>query len=570
MKAIKKSVFALLAVLTVFFTPFSAIADSYSNMAYYFSSYDVEINVTEDNILQVTENIDAYFNQPRHGIYRNIPVKNSVGRTDGTTGQTSAKIRNIRCSDDYSPSLEDGSYVMQIGDEDVTLTGAHHYEISYDYNLGRDILDGADEFYYNIIGDGWDTYIQNVTFKITMPKEFDPALLGFSTGAYGTAGTDTIEYYVNGNEISGRFTADLAPYEAFTVRLELPDGYFYFNETAHTARIALMIVIPIICLLFVILIWAKFGRDKKVTEVVEFYPPEGMSSADVAFWRKGSFVNSDAVGLLIELANEGFLRINDYEHSDYYNGFDSYSIEYVKMYDGDDENKRIFFAGLFEGGRKSVTESQLENEFYVYLNSITSNYISMRTKVFSKYSLLWRAVCWAAVIVSFVINVFIIIGTFGTWDKIAAFAAGAVILIVSFVISFFVRKRTEEGFLNLQKIEGFKMFLETAEKEKIESLVCDNPEYFYDILPYAYVLGVSDKWIEQFENIAVEKPDWYYGGTLSGVGMFNFVERMLLSCESAMISVPQTSSSDGGGFSSSGGGGGFSGGGSGGGGGGSW
>lgn len=572
MKMIKKPAFILLAVLTACLVPFSAFAGSYSNTAYYFSSYDVEINVTEDNILQITENIDAYFNQPRHGIYRNIPTKNSVKRADGTTGQTNAKIRSIRCSDDYSTSLENGCLVMQIGDEDVMLTGPHHYEISYDYNLGRDILDGADELYYNIIGDGWDTYIQNVTFKITMPKEFDPALLGFSSGAYGTEGTDKIEYYVNGNEISGRLTSDLAPYEAFTVRLELPDGYFYFNESAHMARLALMIAIPVLCLLFVLLIWSKFGKDKKVDEIVEFYPPEGMSSADVSFWRKGSFVNNDAVGLLIELANEGYLRINDYEHSDYYDGFDGYSIEFVKDYDGGDRNKYIFFTGLFGGGRKTVTEGQLENDFYIYLNSITANYndYSMKTKVFSKYSLLWRIVCWIAVVISFAVDFIILTGTFGTFDKIAAFALGMVILIVSFVLSFFVRKRTDEGFLNLQKIEGFKLFLETAEKERIEELVADNPEYFYDILPYAYVLGVTDEWIAQFKDIAIENPDWYYGGTLTGVRMFSFVENMLMSCENAMISVPQTSSSGGGGFTSSGGGGGFSGGGSGGGGGGSW
>lgn len=48
--------------------------------------------------------------------------------------------------------------------------------------------------------------------------------------------------------------------------------------------------------------------------------------------------------------------------------------------------------------------------------------------------------------------------------------------------------------------------------------------------------------------------------------MFSFIENMLLSCENAMVSVPQASSG-GKGFSS---GGGFSGGGSGGGGGGSW
>lgn len=563
MKAFKKSVFSLLAVLIVLFVPFSAFANDYSFKPYYFSSYDVEINVTEDNILQVTENIDANFNQPRHGIYRNIPVKNSVQRADGTTGTTRAKISHVRCSDNYSSSFENSSYVMQIGDEDVTLTGPHHYEISYDYKFGKDIADGADEFYYNIIGDGWDTYIQNVTFKITMPKEFEPALLGFSSGAYGTEGTDKIEYYVNGNEISGRLTSDLAPYEAFTVRLELPDGYFYFNESAHMARLALMIAIPVLCLLFVLLIWSKFGKDKKVDEIVEFYPPEGMSSADVAFWYKGAFTNQDAVPLLIELANEGYIKIGSGRRRN------DYVIERVKTYDGSDENKHIFFSGLFENGRKTVTGDDLEEKFYTYLNRITVNYSSFenRHRVYSSSSLALRVLCWAASIICFALNIFIFIGTFGTVDKVIAFAVGELICFIAFITAFFVRKRTDEGHMNLQKIKGFKMFLETAEKERLETLVDENPEYFYDIMPYAYVLGVSDKWMKKFENIAINPPSWYYGyNTFTFHTMYHFMNSTVRNCSEAMTSVPQTSSS--GGFS--GGGGGFSGGGSGGGGGGSW
>lgn len=121
--------------------------------------------------------------------------------------------------------------------------------------------------------------------------------------------------------------------------------------------------------------------------------------------------------------------------------------------------------------------------------------------------------------------------------------------------------------MNLQKIKGFKMFLETAEKERLETLVDENPEYFYDIMPYAYVLGVSDKWMKKFENIAINPPSWYYGyNTFTFHTMYHFMNSTVRNCSEAMTSVPQTSSS--GGFS--GGGGGFSGGGSGGGGGGSW
>ncbi len=113
---------------------------------------------------------------------------------------------------------------------------------------------------------------------------------------------------------------------------------------------------------------------------------------------------------------------------------------------------------------------------------------------------------------------------------------------------------------------GFKKFLETAEKEKLEMLVEENPEYYYDILPYAYVLGVSDKWTKNFESIALEPPQWYGGTVFDRMIFWHFMNSTYNSAAASMTSAPQSSS--GGNFS--GGGGGFAGGGSGGGGGGSW
>lgn len=123
-----------------------------------------------------------------------------------------------------------------------------------------------------------------------------------------------------------------------------------------------------------------------------------------------------------------------------------------------------------------------------------------------------------------------------------------------------IKKRTKYGTEMLGKILGFKQFLEIAEKPKLEELVMEDPEYFYNILPYTYVLGVSNTWMKKFEDIALQAPSWYYGYTDFDVHSFNsFMNSTYSSISSAMSSS-----------SSSGSGGGSSGGGSGGGGGGSW
>lgn len=94
----------------------------------------------------------------------------------------------------------------------------------------------------------------------------------------------------------------------------------------------------------------------------------------------------------------------------------------------------------------------------------------------------------------------------------------------------------------------------------------EDPTYFYNILPYTYVLGVSDKWIKKFESISLQAPSWYDSpNAFDMVSFGTFMNSTMVSAQSVMSSSP---SSDSGGGGSSGGG--SSGGGSGGGGGGSW
>lgn len=545
--------------------------DNASYVPYFFTAYNVDINVNENNSFDITEHISTYFNEQRHGIFRTIPTRNQVKRTNGTSHSVKAKIKNIKASENCDVSIENGNYVLQIGDADTYVEGEHDYTIKYTYMLGEDQNNGFDELYYNIIGDGWDTYIQNVTFKITMPKEFDKSKLGFSIGNYGTVGTYDINYDVNDNIITGSVARTLQPNEAVTVRLELEDGYFYFNKALYNFKLALLVAVPALLFIIVIILWSKFGKDKKAVQTVEFYPPNGMSSADIAFWQSGLIANNEKLTpLLIELANDGYIQIEEVETKSKKKS--EFAITKLKdRYDGNDRAKEIFFNGLFKNGKRSkIYKSDLEDDFYLTLNIIRELYNKpeKRNKVFEAKSLYMRILAWVLCALSVFAVLFNFSNLFDSSQKYILTLVGIIICIISFVFSFFIRKRTDEAVDILGKINGFKNFLETAEKDKLEALVDDDPAYFYNILPYAYVLGVSDKWMKKFESIAVEPPQWYYGYYPYNYIMFShFMRDTINSASNAMVSMPVQSGS-GGSFSS--GGGGFAGGGAGGGGGGSW
>ena len=140
---------------------------------------------------------------------------------------------------------------------------------------------------------------------------------------------------------------------------------------------------------------------------------------------------------------------------------------------------------------------------------------------------------------------------------------------VNIALIAYMDKRTKLGVDYLGKILGLKQFIETAEKDRLEMLVKDDPSYFYKILPYAYVFNVTDVWSKKFESIAMEGPSWYHSNSNMNTFLFmNSFHRTMSTMNRSMTSVPQSRGSCGGGCG--GGGGGFSGGGFGGGGGGHW
>lgn len=138
-----------------------------------------------------------------------------------------------------------------------------------------------------------------------------------------------------------------------------------------------------------------------------------------------------------------------------------------------------------------------------------------------------------------------------------------------------IRKRTAYGEMLYSQIAGFKEFLLLAEKDRLEILIESNPSYFYDILPYAQVLGVSSKWVEKFRYLVIDPPNWYYCHDTFTVDSFYqrysaTNDKINRSMTDSLRSSSPAGGGGGGGFSSGGGSSGGSSGGGGGGGGRSW
>lgn len=658
----------VLSIISIFFVNNTKAEEIKGNYFYYIENYNVEIKVNENNSFDIKEKIETNFTYPqKHGIIRKIPIVNSIERTDGTKSSNRSILSNVNVNNEFTRYKEDNYYAIKIGNPDIIVTGIKLYEISYNYNIGKDPLKDIDEFYFNIIGNEWDTKINKVNFKITMPKDFDSSKIGFSYGIKGATRNEKVNYEVIGNEIIGSLDEVLNFYEGLTIRIELPNNYFENNGLSNIFYNYLPYLLIVLFALISIVIWLIFGRDGIVVEPVEINVPDDLNSLEIGQLYKGKANEKDVISLLLYLANKGYIQIIEPDLSNISTST-FFVIKKTKYYDRSNFYEDLFLKGLFENSKKAdkivlnnvtvdlndtsdiVTSIELNNVFYQTINYIlsiinsrenlktsikTSTGKTMFIKLLISISILiinikpyfeiyqinimnffyyfisfdsgTMPIVYLLVFAFFlffatynsIINfenknrqiqskgykVALIIMFFIFWIGylflmytfvfktntlyINGFIIGTICIYIMFFMIHIMPKRTFYGKQIYGRIKGFKRFLETVEKENLIKYVEENPSYFYDILPYTYVLGISDLWIKKFEDIAINPPSWHVGSLNYKNSSNNFMK----SAERSLTSKPRGSSSSGYSSSSSGGGssgGGSSGGGSGGGGGSSW
>lgn len=168
------------------------------------------------------------------------------------------------------------------------------------------------------------------------------------------------------------------------------------------------------------------------------------------------------------------------------------------------------------------------------------------------------------------------VGIFAFSNSVPVFTMPLLFLIITINIVFYIllKAPTVEGRKIMDQIDGFKLFLSTTERYRINQLNPPNktPELFEKYLPYAIALNVESEWGNQFNDVLKAAgidpnhyhPSWYVGSaafTTAAIGSFGSNLSSSLSSALSSASVSSSSSASGGGGSSGGGGGGGGGGG---------
>lgn len=407
--------------------------------------------------------------------------------------------------------------------------------------------------------------------------------------------------------------------------------YFFRDNRA----VLLAIMAALFVLAYYLVVWHRFGRDpQKGTIVPLFTPPNKLSAASMRYIMKMGYDGKAFAAAIIDMAVKGFLEIGlkdgVYTLKRIAESDEALSQEERKLakklfspfWAVELKSSNHYIVRPAAEGLKADLKKSCEKTYFLtntgyFIRGLILSVVCLLPAIIVRpaermsvaiFMLIWLSIwsigvsalgvqvfsLWKGVFMQaanrslflggalalslfglpFFIGEIVGIGVLAYALSPAVFALIAIIAVINIVFYRLLKAPTFAGRMVMDKIEGFRMYLGAAEKDRLRVLHPpeETPEIFEKYLPYALALDVEQEWAEKFSGIlrkAAEagkeySPSWYHGVTLSSVGLSGFASGLSSGFSGAISSAssaPGSHSGSGGGGSSGGGGGGGGGGG---------
>lgn len=605
-------------------TPAAYAAGAYD---FEFTEFNVTYDIRADRTMDVTMDLGVHYKgYDSTGFMHDIPVNSgdrvrrvsayALDRTGGTEHSVTYKVRQ-----EFKDFI-----TVDIGDNSKKTGQTQYYRIKYEYAITKPADKNA--IFLNAVGFGSEAPMQNVTVVLNLPD-------GLTGAKYFSGLKDTESAGVNVKPVGNTVTLKLEHLNAkqgVTFQLDFEEGVLT-TKTDLTPYWIIIVACVVLALLFA-LKFLIFNKDG-LAPVVNLQAPNDMDPLVMGKLIDNKVHKSDVTSLIYYWANKGYIKIDLKENAAHKSENDIELIRIRKsLPEGAPAYQIKMYTNLFATG-EIVKISDLTYKFYGTVENVTREVNAENSRLYSGKSMavavlfalagaLFMAltpIILALTTISgklFIIApLFMIVPSFVIFalshtlrsyrlkfkkGKLALCYAGIALLAAAFslvyvlllpsyyvetmpkiilcivgfaiiMLSSLIISRTKKYTEKLNHIMGFREFIVYTEKEKLELMLEKNPEFYYQVLPYAIVLGVSDIWEHKFDAITVAPPSWTTRSYADGV--FDFIifnaamRRANMHMTTAFVSRPQSSPSSGsfsGGGSHGGGFGGFSGGGHGGGG----
>lgn len=600
------------------------LASEHRNMKYLFVrdysdrilSFHADIKVHADGKIEVIENITIYNgngdyspdidyafytypnNDIQRGIVRDFPT--DYVAKDGFWMRVPFDVKAVRLNGQVSPHLrerlDNGERIM-VGEESKMLPqGIHTYTFHYTTQNQLIYHDNKDEIYWNVNGTGWVFSADSISCTIQFPYGSQLLEEACYTGFQGSTDRNCNARRLSDSSIHFFTTQRMESYQGLTVAAAIAKGVLLPGPERNFVAIVRdnkgAMVLPIVVLflaLFYSWHWHKHGRDpKKGTIYPQLDPPAGLSPADVGFIATQQYGSHLFAAALVDLAVKKLLHI-EVESKRVLVRMQTYHFKKpagvnLSLAGSSKQLYGFDVADLYgDKAERGVYNSDLKKKYDTLSGHLKNRFEIRKGKQNTWHGLFVRNDGYTIfggflIFMSFAYTFFHLVMSYT--PNILALAVLCLVLMI-IVQSIFVKimsAYTEKGRAIADHIEGFKMYLETAEQKLYEYLTPPekNLALFEKYLPYAIALKVENSWAQKFDNIvqkAIEggyQPTYYRsmgGQSFSRSFSMGDISRGVSSGLSSTVASASTPPSSSGGGS---GGGGSSGGGGGGGGGGGW
>ncbi len=612
---------------------FTANAFSYGKE--HIISFHSNIQVDTTGKVIIAEQIEVYANNDdiKRGIVRSLPVYRTD--IDGKKQKMSFSILAVQRDghrENYQVEAAGDFWDIYIGNSNVILEpGIYTFSIIYETYGQVGFFDDYDEIYWNVTGNDWQFDIEQASATIILPDGIPSIRTACYTGSFGSSASDCISEIGSEKEIHFKTKTSLQSGEGFTVAVSFPRDIILRPPPPSKAELFWLkyrhIIISVSSLLIMLFYgffsWRKAGRDPdKPVVIPQFSPPNNWSPSIVRYLYKKGCDNKTFTAALVNMAVKGAIRIKEDSKKFSLTVInreallpDEERAVFQKLFSSSDtlqisDKNHLKFSEAFSllktelEGKQNLKDYFLKNIGYIVsatLMVIVAIIINVAVSDFNE-----------SIIIIFLGSLLVLCGLMimiaalkqFKWSNIFMFLIGCVFfipgigmlipsllkennLLVIFIIVvialyalyiYLIKAPTKLGSKTISELEGFRMYLKTAEEDDLNLLTPPEhtPELFEKLLPYAIALDVENEWAEKFDGILKRvnyQPQWYNGDkpfhpyVFAGV----FAGTFTSSLQRAQINPTTSSGSSGEGSWSSGSSmGGFSGGGGGGGGGRGW
>ena len=540
-------------------------------------NYPSDILILEDGRITVTETIKvrAEGTNIRRGIYRDFPTS-YIDRQGNNfrVGFDVIDVQRNNSTEAFHTENRANGVRIYIGSSSRMLsTGVHTYRLRFRTTRQIGFFDDFDELYWNVTGTDWIFPIDHASTSIELPQAVEAGDLrnAFYTGTQGSVGKDATIRIVNARKIEFETTRKLQAREGLSVAVGFPKGLvqeptfseragYFLTDNGSALALLLGFLAPMGWYLWV---WNKIGRDpRKGVIIPRFRPPKGLTPAGCSYIRKMSFNKEAFSAAVVSLGVKGYVEIHEED--------DEFVLHCMNQSSANQASKgeQAVYDELF--AETTVLDLDVEN-YKVFQKARSALKAALKAEHLGRLFNLNTLYILPAVGMT-ILAVVIAANLSGGPLIWIIFAVLSVIMHLLFI--FLMRAPTPAGRVIMDEIEGFKMYLDTAEQDRLEQMQSPQltPEVFETFLPYAFALGVENHWCERFSREFPEDietrggyhPAWYVGNhnglqALSHLG--NDFNSSFSSAISSASTPPGSSSGSGGGGSSGGGGGGGGGGG---------